>query len=72
MIKQPNLGVNTQLFARSVGKAGNILTQTEIIPITHNTIDGSGNLANSSKFMLHSYFGNKPELTVYDSQIVAG
>ena len=70
--KATQLGVNTQLFARSVGKAGNILTQTEIIPITHNTIDGSGNLANSSKFMLHSYFGNKPELTVYDSQIVAG
>ena len=22
--------------------------------------------------MLHSYFGNKPELTVYDSQILAG
>ncbi len=73
--KATQLGVNTQLFGRSVGKEGTILTQTEIIPITHNTLDpkdNTGTLKNSTKFMLHSYFGNKPELTVYDSQIVAG
>ena len=66
------LGVSTQLFGRTVGSAGNILNKTEIIPITHNTINSSNNLVNSSKFMVHSYFGNKPELTVYDSQIAAG
>ena len=66
------LGVSTQLFGRTVGSAGNILNKTEIIPITHNTINTSNNLVNSSKFMVHSYFGNKPELTVYDSQIAAG
>ncbi len=66
------LGVSTQLFGRTVGSAGNILDKTEIIPITHNTIDASNNLKNSSKFLVHSYFGNKPELTVYDSQIAAG
>ena len=66
------LGVSTQLFGRTVGSAGSILNKTEIIPITHNTINTSNNLVNSSKFMVHSYFGNKPELTVYDSQIAAG
>ena len=66
------LGVSTQLFGRTTGSAGNILNKTEIIPITHNTINSSNNLVNSNKFMVHSYFGNKPELTVYDSQIAAG
>jgi len=66
------LGVSTQLFGRTVGSAGSILNKTEIIPITHNTINSSNNLVNSNKFMVHSYFGNKPELTVYDSQIAAG
>ena len=66
------LGVSTQLFGRTVGSAGNILNQTEIIPITHNTINSSDALVNTNKFMVHSYFGNKPELTVYDSQIAAG
>ena len=66
------LGVSTQLFGRTTGSAGSILNKTEIIPITHNTINSSNNLVNSNKFMVHSYFGNKPELTVYDSQIAAG
>ncbi len=66
------LGVSTQLFGRTTGSTGNILNQTEIIPITHNTINSSNNLVSSNKFMVHSYFGNKPELTVFDSQIVAG
>lgn len=66
------LGVSTQLFGRTTGSAGNILNKTEIIPITHNTINASNNLVNTNKFMVHSYFGNKPELTVYDSQIAAG
>ena len=66
------LGVSTQLFGRTVGSAGNILNKTEIIPITHNTINSSDALVNTNKFMVHSYFGNKPELTVYDSQIAAG
>ncbi len=65
------LGVSTQLFGRSVGAEGNILNQTEIIPITHNTLDANNALQTDNKFMLHSYFGNKPELTVYDSQIAA-
>ena len=68
------LGVSTQLFGRTVGSAGSILNQTEVIPITHNFLepqDSSGTLNNSNKFMLHSYFGNKPELNVYDSQIAA-
>ena len=66
------LGVSTQLFGRTTGSTGNILNKTEIIPITHSTINSSNNLVNSNKFMVHSYFGNKPELTVYDSQIAAG
>ncbi len=66
------LGVSTQLFGRTVGSAGNILNKTEIIPITHNTINSLDALVNTNKFMVHSYFGNKPELTVYDSQIAAG
>ncbi len=66
------LGVSTQLFGRTTGSAGNILNQTEIIPITHNTINSSNNLVSTNKFMVHSYFGNKPELTVFDSQIAAG
>ncbi len=65
------LGVSTQLFGRTVGAEGNILNQTEIIPITHNTLDANNALQTDNKFMLHSYFGNKPELTVYDSQIAA-
>ena len=65
------LGVSTQLFGRTVGAEGNILNQTEIIPITHNTLDTNNALQTDNKFMLHSYFGNKPELTVYDSQIAA-
>ena len=65
------LGVSTQLFGRTVGAEGNILNQTEIIPITHNTLDSNNVLQTDNKFMLHSYFGNKPELTVYDSQIAA-
>ncbi len=65
------LGVSTQLFGRTVGAEGNILNQTEIIPITHNTLDANNALQTDNKFMLHSYFGNKPELTVYDSQITA-
>ncbi len=66
------LGVSTQLFGRTVGSAGSILNKTEIVPITHNTINSSNALVNSTKFMVHSYFGNKPELTVYDSQVAAG
>ena len=65
------LGVSNQLFGRTVGAEGNILNQTEIIPITHNTLDANNALQTDNKFMLHSYFGNKPELTVYDSQIAA-
>ncbi len=68
------LGVSTQLFGRTVGSAGTILNQTEVIPITHNFLEpaeATGTLKNSNKFMVHSYFGNKPELTVYDSQIAA-
>ena len=66
------LGVSTQLFGRTVGSAGSILNQTEIVPITHNTINSLNALVNSTKYMVHSYFGNKPELTVYDNQVAAG
>ncbi len=70
--KATQLGVNTQLFGRAVGSEGDILTQTEIIPITHNFLDTNGALQNATKYMVHSYYGNKPELSVYDSQIAAG
>ena len=52
--KATQLGVNTQLFGRTVGSAGNILTQTEIIPITHNFLDSSNALKNATKY--DSYF----------------
>ncbi len=70
--KATQLGVTNALFGRAVGTAGSILTSTEIVPIVHSTINSSNALVAANKFMVHSYFGNRPSLSVYDKQIAAG
>jgi len=68
-----SLGVANQLFARSVGtKMNGILTETQIVNLSHatSTSDTPTALTTSAteRFMVYSYQGNRPNLSVYDNK----
>jgi len=68
-----SLGVANQLFARSVGtKMNGILTETKIVNLSHatSTSDTPTALTTSAteRFMVYSYQGNRPNLSVYDNK----
>ncbi len=67
------LGVSNQLFARSVGSQMDaVLDQTQIVNLKHATSTADTPTAASSstadRFMVYSYQGARPNLSVYDSK----
>ncbi len=64
------LGVSNKRFNRSVGSTiSNVYTKTEIVQFTHtNSTSGYGAAGTDTKYLTHSYFGNKPSLSVYDQK----
>jgi len=67
------LGVSNQLFARSVGSQMDaVLDQTQIVNLKHATSTTDTPTAASSsvtdRFMVYSYQGARPNLSVYDSK----
>ncbi len=72
-----NFGNTGQLFARSEGaQITNILEQTQIFNLTHNTLDSYVDAGNpgaataNSKFLVYSFYGERPSLNVYDDKKV--
>ena len=70
-----NFGNTGQLFARSSGsQIGNILEETQIFNLEHRTLDSyvdSGNpgaVTENDKFLVYSFYGERPSLKVYDDQ----
>ena len=67
------LGVTNQMFARSVGtKMDAILTATQIVNLKYATSTSAtptvGNTTVSEKYMVYSYQGKTPSLSVYDNK----
>jgi flagellar hook protein FlgE len=67
------LGVSNQLFARAAGtKMDAILTESQIVNLKHlvSTADTptTGTVTAEDKFMVYSYQGKKPNLSVYDNK----
>jgi len=67
------LGVTNQMFARSVGtKMDAILTETQIVNLEHSVSTSStpttGNTTMSDKYMVYSYQGKTPSVSVYDNK----
>ncbi len=72
-----NFGNTGQLFARSEGaQITNILEQTQIFNLTHNKLDSYVDAGNpgaataNSKFLVYSFYGERPSLNVYDDKKV--
>ena len=67
------LGVSNQLFARSVGtQMDGILTETQIVNLKHATSSAdtpsTASTSVTDRFMVYSYQGNRPNLSVYDNK----
>ena len=67
------LGVTKQLFARAAGsKMDAILTESQIVNLKHLVSSAdtptTATVAASDKFMVYSYQGKKPNLSVYDNK----
>ena len=67
------LGVSNQLFARAVGsQMDGILTSTQIVNLKHATSSAatptSASTSVTDRFMVYSYQGNRPDLSVYDNK----
>ena len=67
------LGVSNQLFARAVGsQMDGILTSTQIVNIKHATSSAatptSASTSVTDRFMVYSYQGKRPDLSVYDNK----
>jgi len=70
------LGVADQLFARSVGQSMDaILTETQIVNIKHmtssvasGTAPTTGDVTANDKYLVYSYQGKRPNLSVYDNK----
>ena len=67
------LGVTNQLFARAAGsKMDAILTESQIVNLKHLVssadVPTTGNVSAEDKFMVYSYQGKKPNLSVYDNK----
>ena len=72
-----NFGNTGQLFGRSEGaQITDILEQTQIFNLTHNTLDSYTDAANpggvtaNGKFLVYSFYGERPSLNVYDDRKV--
>ena len=67
------LGVSNQLFARAAGsKMDAILTESQIVNLKHlvssNATPTAGNVTANDAYMVYSYQGQKPNLSVYDNK----
>ena len=67
------LGVTNQLFARAAGtKMDAILAESQIVNLKHLVSSAdtptTSSVAASDKFMVYSYQGKKPNLSVYDNK----
>ena len=67
------LGVSNQLFARAAGsKMDAILTESQIVNLKHlvssSDTPTTGTVTAEDKFMVYSYQGKKPNLSVYDNK----
>ena len=67
------LGVSNQLFARAVGsQMDGILTSTQIVNLKHATSSAvtptSASTSVADRFMVYSYQGKRPDLSVYDNK----
>jgi len=67
------LGVSNQLFARATGsKMDAILTESQIVNLKHLVSSAdtptTGSVNTEDKFMVYSYQGKKPNLSVYDNK----
>jgi flagellar hook protein FlgE len=67
------LGVSNQLFARAVGsKMDAILAESQIVNLKHLVSSAdtptTASVTASDKFMVYSYQGKKPNLSVYDNK----
>jgi flagellar hook protein FlgE len=67
------LGVSNQLFARAAGsKMDAILTESQIVNLKHlvssTDTPTTGSVNTEDKFMVYSYQGKKPNLSVYDNK----
>ena len=67
------LGVSNQLFARAVGsQMDGILTSTQIVNLKHATssatIPTTASTSVTDRFMVYSYQGKRPDLSVYDNK----
>ncbi|MBL6766662.1 MAG: flagellar hook-basal body complex protein [Candidatus Micropelagos sp.] len=72
-----NFGNTGQLFARSEGaQITNILEQTQIFNLTHNTLASytdaasPGGVTANGKFLVYSFYGERPSVNVYDDKKV--
>ena len=67
------LGVSNQLFARAVGsQMDGILTSTQIVNLKHATSSATtpttASTSVTDRFMVYSYQGKRPDLSVYDNK----
>ena len=67
------LGVDTQFFGRSIGeKMDAILTETQVVEFRHTqssaTTPTTSDTTSATNYMVYSYQGAKPSLSVYDNK----
>ena len=64
------VGVGNNLFARTSGTAmTSILDKTQIVEFDYRTMDDSNTVSSEAKFLVHSYYGRRPELSVYNERV---
>ena len=65
------VGVASKLFARTAGTAmTGILDETQIVEFEYRKMDATSTaIETQDKFLVHSYYGNRPELSVYNERI---
>ena len=63
------LGVSSKLFARTSGEAvTETLQKTQILELEHRTLDDNDNVTTTDKFAVYSFYGRRPNLSVYDQR----
>ena len=61
------LGVEGSLFVRSIGQPmDEPYEEPEVVTIKHTQDDGNGGLTEDERYLSYSYYGKRPELSVYD------
>ena len=65
------VGVGNNLFARTSGTAmTGILDKTQIVEFEYRSMDATSNaIETQEKFLVHSYYGRRPELSVYNERV---